>query len=109
MQRRAVPKHLRYKQMAVAITLACGVGAGAVLAQSTSGSIYGTADPGAQVSATNEGNGAVRTITVGQDGRYQFNALLPGKYKVNLAENGKSTGQEVTVLAGQGANVNLAT
>jgi hypothetical protein len=69
MQRRADHKNLRYKQMALAITLACGMGAGSVLAQSTSGSIYGTADPGAQVSATNEGNGAVRTVTVGQDGR----------------------------------------
>lgn len=94
--------------MALAITLACGVGSSTLLAQSTSGSIYGTADPGAKVSAINEGNGSTRSITVGQDGRYQFNSLLPGNYQVNLMENGKTTSQEVTVLAGQGANVNLA-
>ena len=108
MQHRADNKNLRYKRMALAITLACGVGSSTLLAQSTSGSIYGTADPGAKVSAINEGNGSTRSITVGQDGRYQFNSLLPGNYQVNLMENGKTTSQEVTVLAGQGANVNLA-
>ena len=109
MQLRADNKNLRYKKMALAITLACSLGSNTLLAQSTSGSIYGSADPGAQVSAINEGNGSTRSVTVGQDGRYQLNSLLPGKYQVNLTENGKTTSKEVTVLAGQGANVNLAT
>jgi len=101
-------KNLRYKKVAWAITLAFAMGSGGVFAQSTSGSIYGSADPGAQVSVVNEGNGSTRTMNVGSDGRFVFNALLPGKYQVNLVESGKNASQEVTVLAGQGANVNLA-
>jgi hypothetical protein len=109
MQRHVVNNHIRYRKIALAVALAIGTSSGVVLAQATSGSIYGTADPGAQVSVTNEGNGATRSITVGKDGRYQFNALLPGSYKVTLAESGKSGNQEVVVVAGEGANVNLAT
>ncbi|GLQ98048.1 TonB-dependent receptor [Dyella mobilis] len=109
MQPRVVDKNLRSKKIALAVALTFATGGSAVFAQSTSGSIYGTADPGAQVSATNEGNGSARSVTVGKDGRYQFNSLLPGTYKVALVENGKTGNQEVTVVAGQGANVNLAT
>lgn len=94
-------------KIALGVALAFGLSSGAALAQSTSGSIYGAAHAGAQVSAVNEGNGSTRSVTVGQDGRYQFNALLPGKYQVNLIQNGKTSSQEVVVLAGQGANVNL--
>jgi outer membrane receptor for ferrienterochelin and colicin len=101
--------YLRCKSIAWAITLAFGMGSTAAFAQSTSGSIYGSADPGAQVSVVNEGNGATRTTTVGTDGRYQFPSLLPGTYQVNLLERGQTSSQEVVVLAGQGANVNLAT
>ena len=74
MQRYVVDKNFRYKKIAMAVSLAFSVGSGAVLAQSTAGSIYGSADPGAQVTATNEGNGATRSITVGKEGRYQFNS-----------------------------------
>ena len=97
-----------YRKIVLSIALALGMDGGTALAQSTSGSIYGTADADAEVTATNEGNGATRSITVGKSGSYQFNALLPGKYQVKLTENGKTTTQEVVVLAGQGANVNLA-
>jgi hypothetical protein len=108
MQIRFSHTHPAYRKIALGIALALGMDGGAVMAQSTSGSIYGTADAGANVTATNEGNGSTRTLTVGQGGTFQFNALLPGKYRVTLMESGKTTTQEVTVLAGQGANVNLA-
>ena len=98
---------LRHSKIALSLSLALGLSSGVAFAQSTSGSIFGTANAGAQVSVVNEGNGATRSITVDQDGRYQFNALLPGKYQVNLVQNGKTTSQEVVVVAGQGANVNL--
>jgi hypothetical protein len=97
-----------YRKIALGIALAFGMDGGEVMAQSTSGSIYGTADADAEVTAINEGNGATRTVTVNQSGTFQFNALLPGKYQVKLTEGGKTTTQEVTVLAGQGVNVNLA-
>jgi hypothetical protein len=97
-----------YRKIALGIALALGMDGGAVMAQSTSGSIYGNADAGADVTVTNEGNGSSRKVTVGQSRSFQFNALLPGKYRVTLTEAGKTSTQEVTVLAGQGANVNLA-
>ncbi|GLQ99583.1 TonB-dependent receptor [Dyella mobilis] len=97
-----------YRRIALSIALVLGVDSGAVLAQSTSGSIYGSARAGAEVTITNEGNGSSRNVTVGPNGAFQFNALLPGKYVVKLADGGSTSTQEVTVLAGQGANVNLA-
>jgi outer membrane receptor for ferrienterochelin and colicin len=108
MQNRSSNTPPGYRKIALGIALALGMGGGAVMAQSTSGSIYGSADAGAEVTAVNEGNGSTRTITVGQSGTFQFNALLPGKYQVKLTESGKTSTQEVVVLAGQGANVNLA-
>jgi hypothetical protein len=107
MQIRSSNTQTGYRKIALGIALALGMDGGAVMAQSTSGSIYGNADAGADVTITNEGNGSSRKVTVGQSGNFQFNALLPGKYRVTLTEAGKTSTQEVTVLAGQGANVNL--
>ncbi|HEY7616224.1 MAG TPA: carboxypeptidase-like regulatory domain-containing protein, partial [Terriglobales bacterium] len=57
----------------------------------------GAVVPGAEVIATNQATGAVRTAHTGADGKYLFTQMAPGTYKIEV----KSTGFK----AAQAANV----
>jgi hypothetical protein len=51
----------------------------------------GAAIPGASITVTNLQNNAVRVVTSGGDGNFTVNALLPGKYRVEVKANGFSS------------------
>ena len=100
--------HYRRNVLATALVLSLGI-TSVAMAQSTVGSVYGTADPGTQLQLTNLGSGQSRSVTVGKDGRFDVGALQSGAYRVNVTENGQATTRKITVVAGQGFNLNLVT
>lgn len=98
----------RKRHVALAIAMALGFSAAAVHAQSTVGSVFGTADPGAKVELVNLGNNQSREITVDKDGKFNVGSVQPGTYRVNVTENGQSSSRDIRVVAGQGFNLDLA-
>lgn len=93
-----------------ALSLALGLCvAGGVQAQSTTGTIYGSAPAGHTIVVSGE-NGVTRTVSVDASGRYNLSALPGGNYTVVVKDkNGQTLGQRgVTVLIGSGANVSFA-
>jgi len=93
------------KKIVLSVALALGVYGGAVMAQSTVGVAYGTADPGAQVQLTNVSSGQVRTITADSDGRFRAAALVPGEYHISYPQKGQTVTRDITVSAGTGFNL----
>ena len=98
----------RRRSLSFAIALGLGLVATGAFAQSTVGAVYGTADAGAQVTATNTGNGLSRSATVGNDGRFNISSLPPGDYKITSTKGGQSSTRDIQIVAGQGFNLNLA-
>lgn len=96
------------RHLTLAVALALGLASGAAFAQSTVGTIYGTADSGAIVQIQNLGSGLSRSTTTGSDGKFSLGSLPPGNYRVTLTANGQTTTRDVRVVAGQGFNLNLA-
>lgn len=50
--------------------------------------------PGSEVTITNQATGAVRTVTTGEDGKYIFPQLSPGKYRIEIKSTGFKTAQK---------------
>ncbi len=63
---------------------------GQVLAQATTGSVFGTApiSAGETVRVVSDQTGQTREVAVGKDGRYSANQLPVGDYTVSLIQNG---------------------
>ena len=109
---------LRKTVIARALTIAFGSAilfSGAprpAMAQSNaSGTIFGTVESpaGAAITMTNLDTGLKRTISADSSGRFQATALPTGRYRVELARDGKvAQTQQVEVVAGQGANATFA-
>ena len=86
-----------------ALTVALGMCfASGVHAQSTSGAIFGKADPGQTITIVSE-TGLSRTITADASGRYSAPSLPAGRYKVTAG----SDARDVTVLVASGAQVDF--
>ena len=67
------------------LTIALGLClAGAAHAQSVTGNIYGTGEPGSTISVQNLDTGTSRTVTVDRNGRYRASDLPNGNYKVTV-------------------------
>ena len=83
--------------------------AGAVQAQSTTGTIYGSAPAGYTVVVAGESNGVSRTVAADEQGRYSLSALPVGKYTVAVKDKDGKTldSRDVTLLIGSGANVSF--
>ncbi|WP_049622299.1 TonB-dependent receptor [Frateuria defendens] len=78
-------------------------------AQSSYGTIYGSARAGDTVHITSASTGRSQDVTVGGNGQYAVNGLPLGHYTVTLVENGATTAtQETTVVAGSSIQVNFA-
>ncbi|MFT4247740.1 MAG: TonB-dependent receptor [Pseudomonas sp.] len=100
-----------FKRTALAVILATCIAQGAVQAQSTTGSIYGTApaEPGLSVVITSQ-TGLSRTITVDGNGRYNLSSLPVGTYNVELHRGGEVLDKRENVLlrVGSGTEVSFA-
>ena len=83
-----------------------------LLAQSTGATIRGQVlvdsapASDAQVTATNVATGLKRTVQA-SNSTYSLGGLPPGTYTIDVAANGQSSSQTVTVAVGQTATVNL--
>lgn len=92
----------KLKRTALAVMLgACLAHGGVAMAQSTSGSIYGTVPAGTTIVVTNN-SGFSRTITADASGRYNASSLPVGSYTVEAQGLGK---RQVTVTVGSSAYV----
>ncbi len=104
------------KVIQVFLLLAFALGSAVnVLSQATaSGVIQGTVLDnsqavivGAEITATNMGNGAKRVVTTSATGDYRFDLLPAGKYTVQISKKGFGTSsQSVELLVGQTNTVN---
>ncbi|MCH9691310.1 MAG: TonB-dependent receptor [Gammaproteobacteria bacterium] len=92
-----------------ALSLALGLCiAGGVQAQSTTGSIFGSAPEGATVTITNN-SGFNRTITVDESGQYRVSSLPVGSYIVIAKQGGETVGsRNVPVRIGAEANISFS-
>jgi outer membrane receptor for ferrienterochelin and colicin len=98
---------LRRSSLALALAISLG-GSGLALAQSTTGSIFGSANPGDTITATGS-TGLSRTVTADQSGRYTIGSLPIGTYSVSVSTNGatKSTRDNVGLKVGAGTEVSF--
>ena len=112
---------LKTTRIRAAVAAACGgtlqttavigllIGASAIHAQQSTGSINGRAAKGDTITVENKSIGVARTIKLDSDTTWQVAQLPPGTYTVTLsrAGGGKQT-IETIVTAGQGANASFA-
>ncbi|MCC4618891.1 TonB-dependent receptor [Xanthomonas cassavae CFBP 4642] len=104
--------HPARKLLSCALASCLLLGAAPAFAQSTGATIRGqvTVDAApaaqAQVTATNLATGLTRTVQV-SNGGYSLGGLPPGSYRIDVAANGQTSSQNVTVQVGQTATLNL--
>lgn len=100
--------HIRRTALALAIAASVGL-SGQVMAQATTGSVFGTAPvaAGETVRIVSSQTGLTREVAVGSDGRYGANQLPVGDYTVSLVQNGKvvATHDHVNVTVAGGTAV----
>lgn len=92
----------RFKRSALTVALGLCF-AGGAYAQSTTGAIYGKAQPGQDVTIVSD-TGLTRVIKADANGRYTAPSLAAGKYKVTVGE----ASRDVTVLVASGVQVDFA-
>ncbi|MBU6246177.1 MAG: TonB-dependent receptor [Xanthomonadaceae bacterium] len=102
----------RHNALALALAVGMGLTSTAALAQSTTGTIFGTAPvaSGESVKVVNMANGATRTVPVDSSGRYSASNLPVGKYTVSLIKDGQviTSSDNVNVTVGGGTEVPFA-
>jgi len=101
---------LRWRRTALAVALGVTFGgSGAVMAQATTGSVFGTAPAaaGETVRLVNNQTGFTREVPVDSNGRYSANNLPVGSYTVSLVNNGQvvATQNNVSVSVNGGSQV----
>jgi hypothetical protein len=102
---------VRHTALALAVAMGFGL-SGQVLAQATTGSVFGTApvSAGETVRVVNNQTGLTRTVAVDSAGRYSVNQLPTGDYTVSLMQGGNvvSTQNHVQVTVQGGTSVPFA-
>lgn len=99
----------RLRRTALAVILTSVIGAAA--AQSTTGSLYGSAPEAAGATITvQNASGLKRTATVDANGRYNFGSLPVGTYSVTLQRDGQVVEERRNVLlkVGVGTEISFA-
>lgn len=103
-------KSFRPARLCSTLLLAAALASPLAHAQSTSGSIFGSA-PGvsdASVTVENLATGFTRTIKVGADGKFSLSSLPVGNYRVTLMSGDKSKGsQTAAVKPGTGSAISF--
>ncbi|MDF3983708.1 TonB-dependent receptor [Luteibacter sp. PPL201] len=110
MSSRSIRQASVLRRSSLALALAMGMGlTGTVFAQSTTGSLFGSAEPGETVQITSS-TGVTRSTTVAENGRYTFNNLPLGTYKVSLMKGGATvdTRDNVQLKVNAGTDVSFA-
>lgn len=104
----AKPTQAKSKFVRSALSIALGMCvAGGAYAQSTTGSIHGSAPEGATVVIKNN-SGFSRSVTVDASGRYSVGSLPVGNYVVTAKQDGETVGSHsVPVRVGGGAEVSF--
>ncbi len=99
---------VRHTALAVAVAMGFGF-SGQVLAQATTGSVFGTApvSAGETVRVVNSQTGLTREVAVDSTGRYSANQLPTGEYTVSLMQSGNvvATHDHVQVTVSGGTPV----
>ncbi|MFI8571435.1 TonB-dependent receptor domain-containing protein [Stenotrophomonas bentonitica] len=93
------------------LTIALGLClAGAAHAQSVTGNIYGSGEPGSTISVQNLDTGTSRTVTVDRNGRYRASDLPNGNYKVTVEKDGQviAVRERVQVVIASGTEVSFS-
>ncbi|GHG03862.1 TonB-dependent receptor [Thalassotalea marina] len=90
--------NLKRSALALAVVMATST---AYAADNSSGGIYGSAKAGATVTVVNQDTGLRRTVTAGEDGKFNLKSLPVGKYKVS--SDGNSIDLTVTIGTNQQA------
>ena len=102
-------KNQMLKRTALAVMLGAAIGTAA--AQSTTGSLYGSAPAaaGATIVVQNE-SGLKRSAAVDANGRYNLGSLPVGKYTVTLQRDGQTVDKRENILlkVGSGTEVSFA-
>ncbi|MDP5208302.1 TonB-dependent receptor [Microbulbifer sp. 2205BS26-8] len=100
--------HVKFKHsLAAAAVSACLIASTVSFAASnTSGSIFGRAEAGTEITYLNKGTGVSRTITVPAGGRFNISSVPAGTYVVMDSAGNE---QEVQVTIGRGSNVSFDT
>ena len=102
---------VRHTALAVAVAMGFGF-SGQVLAQATTGSVFGTApvSAGETVRVVNSQTGLTRVVAVDSAGRYSANQLPTGEYTVSLMQGGNvvATRDHVQVTVSGGTPVPFA-
>lgn len=102
---------VRHTALAVAVAMGFGF-SGQVLAQATTGSVFGTApvSAGETVRVVNSQTGLTRVVAVDSAGRYSANQLPTGDYTVSLMQGGNvvATRDHVQVTVQGGTSVPFA-
>ena len=96
--------------IALLVTLACVALVWAQVGATLEGVVTdptGAAIPDVKVTATNEGNGQVRTTTTGSDGRFSFNSMPPGLWTVEASSDGFKVFRQNGVSLTTGGTVSL--
>ena len=102
---------------AIAICILLLAGSLSALGQGANGSVLGVVTdssgasvPGASVSITNNGTGALKTTTAGSTGQYQFPGLPPGSYKLQASAKGfkSEVRPAIELTVGAALDVNLS-
>lgn len=89
-----------------ALTVALGLSFSSTLyAQSSTGSLYGQAEPGQVVLVENAATGFRREVPVSSEGTFRLSSLSPGTYRVGLRDGSNTS--TVNVNVGTGTPVNL--
>jgi Carboxypeptidase regulatory-like domain/TonB dependent receptor/TonB-dependent Receptor Plug Domain len=92
-----------------AVTLSMSVAPIAYGQSNATGTIFGSAEAGTTITIESVATNAKRSATVDANGRFQFTALPPGRYKVQAVKDAKAVSStEVEVLLGQGVEATLA-
>ncbi|HVJ61539.1 MAG TPA: TonB-dependent receptor [Tahibacter sp.] len=94
----------RLQRTALVLALGAIIASGQVHAQKATGDIFGHAAANSAVSIENTETGLKREISADANGRFAFNQLPTGKYKVTTG----SDTREVTVRIGTGSEVNFS-
>ncbi|MDC8014229.1 TonB-dependent receptor [Tahibacter soli] len=95
----------RLQRSALVLALGAIIAGGQVHAQKATGEIFGHAAANSTITIESTETGLKREITADGNGRFSFNQLPTGKYKVSTGADAR----DVTVRVGTGSEVNFTT